>query len=177
MGVTTVFLSAVRGVSSTIVYLFSFVFLLRNGCNTRNNNNQGDSDSDSDDEINTTSTRNTSTNKPPVVIDLMPSNVVDLATCDVGEHEVVVQPLPLEVCSICLCRIKTPFNAYTCTECHGQHHAECQMQWFKYTKHGGTCPLCRSETVDEALLKRLVMASKEQKQYKKHVEQRRNMVL
>ena len=174
MGMTTVLLGAVRSFSSTVLYLFSFVFLLRHGCNTRTNNNHGDSDSDSDEETNTTNIH--TMKKPPVVVDLT-ANIIDLTTCDDAEQHEGIKPLPLETCSICLCRIRSPFNAYTCTECHGQHHAECQMQWFKYTKHGVTCPLCRSKTVDEALLKRLVMASKEQKEYKKHIEQRRNMIL
>ncbi len=174
MGMSTVFFCAVRSFSSTVLYLFSFVFFIRHGCNTRNNDG-GDTDSDSEEETNT-SMRNMATKKPPVIIDLT-SNAIDLTTCDDVEQHAGTQPLPLETCSICLCRIKTPFNAYTCTACHGQHHAECQMQWFKYTKHGVTCPLCRSKTVDEALLKRLVAASKEQKEYKKHVEERRNMIL
>ena len=79
----------------------------------------------------------------------------------------------IETCSICLSGIKTPFGAYCCTQCNRKHHAECQMQWFQYAKRtqgGVSCPLCRSNTVDIVLLERLVLASREQKEYEKHIQ-------
>ena len=170
MGVGTAILNAVKSISRGVITFISVFFLFQ--CSgrrkRRHRRNEEDFDSDSEDEYsegNIQGNNNSTTSMGKAGIEPGGKVCIDLTDDDKTNINIT----PREICSICLQKIKTPFTAYPCVQCHARHHAECQWEWYQYSEQGSTCPLCRSDTVNEALLKRLMSASREQKQYEKHI--------